>query len=339
MKYKRMMMKNDMDAKLLKYLDGEQISENERTEIENWLANNSDNKVHYKLLKKISEKKRYLDQLEKVDAKKNWTRFQHAVKRNSHEIPVFSFARRKRVYLSAVAAAILILILTGASIYLARFKDASRIQQVDSMQNNTEIKLADGSFIVINKGSVLSYPEHINRRKREVKLNGEAYFEVAKRNASPFYVYLQSVTIRVLGTSFNIKEEEDGQVVVSVLTGEVIFFEAARESNSLKLEAGQKGIFNSIGRKFEKQNSHSENFLYWKTGKLSFEDKPLDLVFQDLEDNFNTRIIVEDRAVLQNRLTSSCEEQDLDEILNELSILFKIRYFKKGDTIYIQSGH
>ena len=84
---------------------------------------------------------------------------------------------------------------------------------------------------------------------------------------------------------------------------------------------------------------HTENFLFWMEGNLSFIDRSLDLVFQNLEKSFGTRIVVEDSDILQYRFTSYCEGQQLDDILNELSILFNIRYYKRGNTIYIQKSH
>jgi transmembrane sensor len=329
------MGKKDMDKKLLRFLEEDQVSEDE---IKEWIASDKDNIIHFELIKKINEEKKFLNQLKKVNLDKNWEKFQNSVDGNFRRLSAYSISLRKTMYLSGIAAAILLFILTLTTIHFAKYKDANHIQQVSSFRSNTEIKLSDGSTIVLNKGSVLSYPGHLSRRRREVKLSGEAYFEIVKKDASPFYVQLKNTTVQVLGTSFNIKEENNGTTIINVLTGKVTFFETGRNNNSVQLEAGQKGIFNSINGKFEQGNCQSENFLFWKTRKLSFEDQHLAIVFNDLEKSFNTRIVVEDKDILQNRFTSDCEGQELDDILNELSILFHIGYYKKGDTIYIQSG-
>jgi ferric-dicitrate binding protein FerR (iron transport regulator) len=333
------MKKKELDKKLLEFLDGEQISETEKTEITAWIESNRENKTYAELIEKISEEKRFLDQLKRIDTDKNWERFQDSLRRNTPVTSGFSLVQRKGLYLSRIAAAVLLLILAGTTLYFAKRREAYHVQLVNSINENTEVRLSDGSTIVLNKGSVLTYPVHLKRRKREVKLKGEAYFEVAEKNASPFYVYLKNTTVRVLGTSFNIKEQEDKLVEVHVLTGKVSFFETKRESNSIKLEAGQKGIFKINTGEFEQSKFNSENFLFWKTGSLSFVNQRLDIVFKDLEKYFGTTIITKDNRILQNRLTSYCEGQELDDILNELSILFNLDFYKKGDTVYIQKSH
>jgi transmembrane sensor len=333
------MNKKDIYQNLLKFIDGEQITDDEKAEIKEWIDSNRENKDCVEMIKEISREKRFLDKLKNVDLDKNWERFKDSVNRNTGQARDYSFVRRKRLYLSRIAAVILLLILAGSAIYLAKRKDVYHVRQVSSIHEKTKVKLSDGTTILLNKGSLLSYPEHINRRIREVKLAGDAYFEVVKNDASPFFVYVKNTTIKVLGTSFNIKEDKGGTVEVYVLTGKVSFFETGKRSNSLELEAGQMGVFNITSKKFEQSSFNTENFLFWMEGNLSFIDQPLDIVFQNLEKNFGTRILVEDSDILQYRFTSYCEGQQLDDILNELSILFNIRYYKRGNTIYIQKSH
>jgi len=330
------MNKKELDTKLLRFIDAEEITEDEKTEIQQWINHKKENKTYFEQIKKISEEKKYLNQLKKVDINKNWTKFQDSINEKTELSPDYSFLQKNRLYITRIAAAILLLMLTGTILYFVKFKTVSQVQQVSSILENTEVKLSDGSTILLNKGSALSYPEKLNRRRREVKLTGEAYFEVTKTERSPFYVYLKNTTVQVLGTSFNIKEKESGLVEVYVLTGKVSFFETGKKSDAIQLDAGQKGIFDSSIGRFEKGTFDSENFLFWKTRNLSFVNQHLAIVFKDLEKSFGTRIVVKNRDILQNKFTSYCEGQELEDILNELSILFNINYYKKGDIIYVE---
>ena len=326
------MQDNKLHIRLLKYLDGENVSEQEKTEILQWIEENQDNKQYADLIKKLSSEKKYFNQLKTIDLDHHLDRFRNNIRKNVSE------QKFRKITLYRIAAAILILILASSTVYFAYFMDAGQIQQVSSLQENTEVLLSDGTGIILNKGSVLNYPKKLNTRSREVSLKGEAFFDVAKKTGIPFNVYLDKTTIRVLGTSFNIKEDEQGLVEVSVLTGKVVFFEKENSENAIELEAGQKGIFNTTSSEFEKTIFDSENFLYWKTGTLTFNEQPLASVFEILERSYGITIIVNDKDILQNRLTSRCEGQQLDDILGELSILFAIHYEIKGDTAYIQKG-
>lgn len=75
--------------------------------------------------------------------------------------------------------------------------------------SKTTIELPDSSVVVLNSGSSLSYPEKFETGSRTVMLNGEAFFEVKKNTHRPFYVKTKDITIRVLGTKFNVKSYPD----------------------------------------------------------------------------------------------------------------------------------
>jgi ferric-dicitrate binding protein FerR (iron transport regulator) len=293
-----------------------------------------------KLLSYIEREKTFLDDLMKVDVDKNWARFQHSLSQETKQAPGYSIIQSNRLLLSRIAAAILILIASATTIYLAKQKSVHHIQQVNSLLKNTEVQLSDGSIILLNKGTILSYPEKLNPKKREVSLSGEAFFEVAQNSAAPFHVYISNTTVKVIGTSFNIKEEEEGnKIIVSVMSGEVAFYESSNENNVIRLETGQQGIFDSRTGSFGHGALKSDNFLYWKTNNLSFKYETLSLVFEELEKCFHTSIVVEDSTILQNRLTTTCEGQQLIPILDELAILFDLKYSIKGDSVFMQSKH
>lgn len=294
-----------------------------------------DNKLHRILNgKHTSEEKKSIEAIQKIDVVKNWERFQNLI---SSKTPVrFSFIQRNRIYFTRIAAAILLLILTAICIYTIKLKTNYKIQQISSIQENTEVILADGSMILMNKGSVISFPENLNHKRREVKLSGEAWFKITRAKASPFYIHLKNSTVEVLSTSFNIKEEENGKVIVSVVSGRVLFYENNNNDNAVILEVGQQGVFDGNTKKIEQSTYNSENFLFWKTGRLSFRNVLLDNVFKELEKSYNTSIVVMDKNILQNRLTTYCEGQSLDEILIELTKLFDLQYYLRRDTIYVE---
>ncbi|KPK83621.1 MAG: hypothetical protein AMS27_12380 [Bacteroides sp. SM23_62_1] len=331
--------RQDLDKDLLRFIDGKQMAAAEKAWIEQWISDSRENKEYFEEIKKICGEKKFLKDLEKIDVDKNWTRFQKSVEWSIDKPRVYSIVQKHRLVLSRIAAAILILIVATSVIYFARHVAGNQIIQVSSVDNNTELILSDGSSIILKKGSILNYPEKLSRKKRAISLSGEAFFEVAGMDANPFCVYTGDLTVKVLGTSFNIKEEAEGKITVSVLQGKVLFYRTGDIENALQLGSGQQGIFDSSTGTFEQYSIQSENFLYWKTGKLTYQHESLSVVFGELEDCYNTQFIIGDQEILRNRLTTSFDGQQMEDILNELAILFDLQFTSQGDTIYVRRKH
>ncbi len=332
------MHENEIHTILLKYIDHEIISEPEEQKILRWIGQSDENRKYFEMLRQISGEKRYIAQWKNIDLHKNFLRFRDNVDQfnaSSKKKPVRNVVRRLH-YFTRIAAALLIFLLGAVSFYLVKMERSNYVQQVCAAHEQTKIMLSDGSMIQLNKGSQITYPEKLQLLRREVKLKGEAYFEIAKQKYSPFYINLENTTVKVLGTSFNIKELENGEVQVNVLSGKVSFFEKSNPGNIILLEAGEQGVFSPVSRKFIHSTNQSKNFLYWKTGKLSFVEQLLSDVFDDLELYFSIDIVVKDPQILENRFTSECDGDQLDDILNELALLYSLEYHKQGDTIFIQ---
>ncbi len=324
--------------KLIQYIDKYPLSVDEILDIQAWIEKSEKNKRYFEMLERISGKTKYLEQLRNVELDRNLARFrENMAKSKLPDEKVKRSVTRQLIYFTRIAAAILVLILSSAGIYYILNKSAVSIQQVHAYQKKTEVILTDGTAVSLNSGSLLSFPEKFSSLRREVSLTGEAFFNVTKDKNTSFTVHLKNTDVQVLGTSFNIKEEESGQVEVYVLEGKVAFTETGNKNNRIELIKGQIGVYNPGTGKFLKELITSDNFLFWKTGKLSFVEQPLKEVYEELERCFGVKIVVRDPGVLKNLFTSECDGQQLDEILNELSILFSLHYFQEGNTIYVQS--
>ncbi len=119
--------------------------------------------------------------------------------------------------------------------------------------------LPDSSKVWVNKNSKLSYPSFFNDTVRTVYLSGESYFEVQKDPKRPFNVYTGNTRVRVLGTSFNVKEMNE-DVEVSVLTGRVEFSSLKDSGAKLVLEKDETGTFNQKSTFIKKEKSNKKNF-------------------------------------------------------------------------------
>jgi len=288
-----------------------------------------------KLSQFLEEERSFLEELEKVDLNKNWDRFQRTLEAKSKQTSALPFSRKYRFLIRAAAAAVLLLLVSTA-LYITTYLPAHHMLQARAEPGHTDIILSDGTAISLNEGGVLTYPEKLKRRERAVNLSGEAFFQVERVKKSPFYVFVGGMTVRVTGTAFNIREDAIATIEVAVTEGEVIFYESGREDEAVRITAGHRSLYRADQHMFETEETGSENFLFWRTGTLIYEDTPLQEVFEELEMYFNREITVKDPEILQNRWYSVHQGQTLSEIIEELCVYFDLECIASNDTIRVQ---
>lgn len=288
-----------------------------------------------RLNKFLEEEKIYLEDLKKIDLDRNWERFQQSVNAGSDRVPVYRFNQNFRILLR-IAAAVVLLLAVSATLYITTVLPSNHIIQARAEPSHMEITLSEGTQISLNRGAVLSYPERLKRRIREVTLSGEAFFDVSKVKNSRFDVKVGTMTVQVTGTQFNIREVPQGDIEVSVVEGEVLFYETGKRDQAVPIAAGQRSVYVAEQGEFENEPLNSENFLFWKTGTLAYKDTPLEVVFEELGSYFNRTIAVKDSAIMLNRWNSIHKGQQLDEIMEELCIYFNLECIDRNDTILVQ---
>jgi ferric-dicitrate binding protein FerR (iron transport regulator) len=192
-------------------------------------------------------------------------------------------------------------------------------------ENNTDkpllITLSDGSSILLQHGSRLSYPANFEGDKREVYLDGEAFFEVAKNPEKPFVVYANELVTKVLGTSFNIKsfkEQKDIQVIVH--TGKVSVFKLneVKNSKNLKILEGVLIIPNQQIN-FDKEKSNFSKSLVEQTEMLSempkynfeFKDVSATSVFSTIQKAYGISIVYDEELLKECPVTASLSDEPL----------------------------
>ena len=135
-------------------------------------------------------------------------------------------------------------------------------------QKNLLIDLPDGSKIYLNRNSELSYRENFGKNKRDVKLTGEAFFEISPDAIKPFIIDAGKASVKVVGTSFNvITNNTESAVEVFVITGKVILSDKSG-SQSIALEPGYIGTIDS--KKSGKSLNDNPNYRSWNTGLLVY---------------------------------------------------------------------
>ncbi len=201
-----------------------------------------------------------------------------------------------------------------------------------------EISLPDGSKVWLNKAGKLSFPKSFDDDKRIVKLTGEAFFEVKRDTTKPFVVNTSKSLVTVLGTSFNVKADNDN-VFVTVRTGKVKL-ESIKSKNSVVLTPKTKGVLSVHADSLSVIDDINLNSLAWKRQMIVFNDTPLAEMIKDLESYYNVEIQLENIKLENCPFTGKYNSnKTIDEILSDLQQIFKMnRIIKVSNGKYLLKG-
>ncbi len=170
-----------------------------------------------------------------------------------------------------------------------------------------QLALNDGSQVALNRETQLKYPEKFNGNLREVYLNGEAYFEVAKNPKKPFIIHAADACIMVIGTSFNINSNNNGNVELIVNSGVVVFGKEGLK-DKVVLHVNEKAILDAKSGNILKDKNADSNYLSWKTKKFIFRETKLQEVFSLLQKVYGINIYVKDAGLNNLKLTATYDK-------------------------------
>ncbi|MCM4167104.1 hypothetical protein KCTC52924_02681 [Arenibacter antarcticus] len=195
------------------------------------------------------------------------------------------------------------------------------------------IELYDGTKVFLNAESSLRYPTtFLPNEGRKVFLTGEAYFEVAHNNKSPFIVNTQQLDIKVYGTTFNVSnypEEESTEVVL--LEGSVSLMHNSNldiSNNEFFLDPGFKGSYNKEARTIDKEKVNTSIYTSWRNGNLVFRDLSFEKIIQKLERHYNVIIINNNKTLANETFNATIETQHetMEQVLNYFNKVYQIEY-------------
>lgn len=201
-----------------------------------------------------------------------------------------------------------------------------------------QITLADGTRVWLNSKSTLTYANNFGRSERNVELDGEAYFEVAKNKKIPFYVNTEMHNVRVVGTCFNVCAYKNSKEFETTLVeGIVDIYSSNDEKVITRLQKDE--FFANYDGHLKKTILPSYEYLRWKEGLYCFDDVPFSGILDKLEKYYNVKIIVNSPKLLNHEgLTGKFREQDgIEHILRTISKdhPFKFTTNEAKDSIFI----
>jgi ferric-dicitrate binding protein FerR (iron transport regulator) len=200
-------------------------------------------------------------------------------------------------------------------------------------QRNVQVSLDDGSQVWLNRNSQLTYYPGITRKSRNVKLTGEAYFEIRHDVAKPFSIDAGKAMIRDLGTSFNvITRNKQNEVEVYVTSGKVGISDN-NGPNEIEIDPGYIGKTGSSG--LRKELNNDQNYLSWNTDLLVYKNEFLSKVFTDLKKVHNINVIADDPSILDLTIYTTFIKSPQDTIIKSICSSFNLSYRKEGQYYHL----
>ena len=214
-------------------------------------------------------------------------------------VPDITFTQVIRLHRLKLAIAALIIIIAGAGIWYGKNKALlmPANQEIVTTGKRKTVRLPDGSMITLEPNSTLTYPNRFAGKTREVKLTGEAFFEVTPNHEKPFIVHTANIMATVLGTSFNVEAYRNGIAKVVVATGRVKVqtVNASNELQAVIINANQSVTYNITINEIEKRNVPEEAVYYKQrnSGRFSYAGVPVTKVIQEMERYYHTSVTLE----------------------------------------------
>ena len=185
-----------------------------------------------------------------------------------------------RMRILAAAAAVILLCLSVGTVYL--YMQPTSLQTVSTMAETRNVILPDGSSVLLNRHSSLSYPKRFKSDNREVQLTGEAYFEVASNVEVPFIVKTADMEITVLGTSFNVKAYPEDENVVTTLVSGKVSQEYTKSEEEVILNPSDQAVYTKSSGELKVERVDVNEVICWKNGRMILKNRSLKEIFCEL---------------------------------------------------------
>ncbi|HTE34473.1 MAG TPA: FecR domain-containing protein [Chryseolinea sp.] len=241
-------------------------------------------------------------------------------------------SKRKRSY--ALMALGLFLFMTAGLFYYYKINLDKQVEWITKdapFGQKSIITLTDGSKVFLNSGSSVSFPKEFSAELREIRLTGEAFFEVVRNPLQPFHVHTGNVTTKVLGTSFNVQAFDNEDISITVATGKVQVVASIPNDKSAEddvseaiLNPMEQGVFK--GHKWITSQVELPRFLAWKNNTLRFEDAAMSQVAGALERWYNVQIEFENEQIKGCMINGQFKDQSLKNVLNSIRYMYNIDY-------------
>lgn len=311
---------NDYDALIVRYLDDEVMSFEEKELLRNWILKSKDNENYFRNFISTWEASNIILQ-DKSKAQIKLEEFNK--KQRKHR-------SRKLISWATSSAAAVILLLITLQLFTPYQLFGDKVQTFTSENSKKEIILPDGSHVWLNAQSSLSYSKSFNR-SRNVKLTGEALFDVVKSEGKNFTVETSNIKIEVLGTVFLVNERAGSNITETVLESGLVNITINNTDKDLNLNPGELFVYNSTDDSSSIELVNASSYTGWTADKLSFTNIPMNELIIQLEKWYNIDIVCNNKNILNIPVSITVDEEPLEETLFLLSQIVSLNWTADND--------
>jgi ferric-dicitrate binding protein FerR (iron transport regulator) len=301
-----------------------EASEEELRQVQQWIALSDANRRHFENLRLISETGRETTIGSTISEDAAWSNFKKRVEEGR---PMMGMGRGwLRI------AAVLILLFAGGWLYYTYSYTPSQFLFAQSDTQVLTDTLPEGTVVVLNRQSSIRYRKQFTGDTRPVEIQGEAFFQVARDKNKPFIVHANAMSIKVLGTSFNVKTSAAGTEVI-VETGMV---EVTKDGQTMIVRPHERLMAGGKGASLIKESNTDALYNYYRTNEFECSGTPLWRMVDKLNEVYNAKITIGDSRLRNLPLTTTFHNESLEEILYVISHSLRISVVKKGPEIILQ---
>ena len=216
--------------------------------------------------------------------------------------------------------------------------------------SKSKVQLPDGSQVWLNADSRITYDETFRGPYREVKLCGEAYFDIAKDSHHPFIIHTSSIAVKVLGTSLNVRSYRNEQNTEALLIrGSIEVSLRSNPDKKIILRPNEKIVVKNstalistgapstaskdsgepamiLGKAHFQQKDSAVSEVLWVKNKLAFDEESLPDVASKIERWYDVKVIIRDEELKKTHYTAVFEYENLEQVMEALRLTGNFKY-------------
>lgn len=279
-----------------------------------------------------------LSEKEDLRTAREWESLQCRIRTHEAVNPMISKSGSDLWRWAVAIAAMFVLIAGGTWVVLNTTTFMNKAQYIvfeAPYGEKSKMTFPDGTVVWLNAGSSLKYSNKYNTDDRVVELEGEGYFEVAKKKKIPFVVHTRGYDVVVKGTKFNVSAyPEDSNITTTLMEGAV---ELLKEKQHIAMKPGESVTLNVVSGKFTLTKVNPDVSKAWSENRIEYDNISLRELAAKLSRQYDVKIHLLTEEVGDKRFSISLRNQEtIGEVMSALKEIIPIQVERKNMDIYIK---
>jgi transmembrane sensor len=309
----------------------EEISDNEMIELKSWLEKDPENRRIFNEENELWQDSGSHTKMGYYKTDKAWTEMSSRLGFDKNNTKSYTILSKNSFRLLLAAASVAFMIAVGGlSLWIAGRPSSVLIASSSYKVSTSEgekahVYLPDSTEVILNSGSSIEYDGNYNMNERIVKLEGEAYFNVATNRKKPFVVQLDRLLVSATGTRFNISSYINEDRVETTLE-EGIIDVSIKGKEPLNVKSGQQVIYFVRSEKVIVRDVQVDTYTSWKENKLRFNDTPFEEVLRRISRKYNVKFEINNPDLMNLKYTATFIDESIEDVMQMLKSVSPITY-------------